>query len=101
MTKPSEPLLRAVKPGDPAPVEPITSLEDAIERGTYLDVLVWQRKVAAKALPNLGGPALAAMHRQIAALSKEIETIRSAETEGTEIGDAIEAPDEEFDASAL
>lgn len=100
MTKPSEPRLRAVQAGETAP-EPIKSLTEAIERGTYRDVLVWQRKEAAKSLSNLGGPALAAMHRQIAALSKEIETLRAAETEGTEIGDAIDAPDEAFDPEAI
>jgi hypothetical protein len=101
--KPANRTLRAVKPGEAAPEEPkeIASLVDAIDRGTYEDVLVWQRKDAVKALPLLGGPALAAMHRQIAALSKEIEAIRAAKTEGTDIGTAIDAPDEEFDADAL
>lgn len=93
--------LRAVKAGEKPVAKPIKSLEDAIERGTYLDQLVWQRKAAVGALPNLAGPALAAMHRQIAALGREIETIKASATEGTDIGDAIETPDAKFDADAL
>lgn len=94
--------MRVVKPGETAaPDEPIGSLTDAIERGTYEDVLVWQRKEAVRSLSLLAGPALAAMHRQIAALSKDIEAIRASATEGTDIGDAIEAPDEAFDPEAI
>jgi hypothetical protein len=84
----------------PADARAITSLLDAIERGTYEDVLVWQRKNAVKALSTLAGPALAAMHRQIASLSKEIESIRAAKTEGTDIGEAAALPDEEYDEEA-
>ena len=79
---------------------PLSSLADAIERGSHEDVLVWQRKDMVQALPALAGPAFAATHRQIAVLTKEIETLRAARTEGTDIGDAIEAPDEEFDPEA-
>lgn len=98
--------LRAVKateeesPEEQPEAPEIASLIDAIERGTYEDVLVWQRKDAVKSLPGLTGPALAAMHRQIAALSKDIEALRAAKTEGTDIGDAISAPDEEYDPDA-
>jgi hypothetical protein len=93
--------LRAVKPDEKPSPQPIASLEDAIDRGTYLDQLIWQRKEAVRALPSLAGPALAAMHRQIAALGREIQTIEAAATEGTDIGDAIETPDAQFDADAL
>lgn len=80
-------------------VVPLT-LMDAIERGTRLEILVAQRREAAASLAGLSGAALAAMHRQIALLGKEIEEIQSAETEGTDIGDAIDAPDEEYDPEA-
>lgn len=90
--------LRAVKTDEKAP---IGSLADAIERGSYEDVLVWQRKEAVRSLSDLNGPALAAMHRQIASLSKEIEGIRAAKTEGTDIGEAIATPDDKFNAEAL
>lgn len=92
--------LRTVKPCEKA-APAIRSLAGAIDRGTYEDVLVWQRKDAVRVLPTLTGPAVAAMHRQIAALSKDIETIRAAKTDGTEIGDAIAAPDEAFDPEAI
>jgi hypothetical protein len=93
--------LRVAEPDEKPPPEPIKSLVDAIERGTYEDVLVWQRKEAVKSLATLAGPALAAMHRQIAQLSKEIEGIRAAKTEGTDIGEAIDLPDEDFDAEDI
>ena len=94
--------LRAVKPDEqPTPPVKITSLTDAIEHGTYEDVLVWQRKEAVRSLPGLQGPAVAAMHRQIASLSKDIEAIRAAKTEGTDIGSAIATLDEAFDPAAV
>ncbi|WGL50650.1 hypothetical protein P5P86_11810 [Nocardioides sp. BP30] len=83
--------------GAPPKKKPVKSLVDAIEHGSYEDVLVWQRKEAVKSLATLGGPALAAMHRQIAQLSKEIESIRAAKTEGTDIGESADLPDEEYD----
>ena len=93
--------LRAVKTDEKPGADPIASLADAIERGSYEDVLVWQRKEAVRSLSDLNGPALAAMHRQIASLSKEIEGIRAAKTEGTDIGEAIATPDDKFNAEAL
>lgn len=93
------PKRRAVTADESA--KPIASLVDAIDRGSYEDVLVWQRKDAVRSLATLAGPALAAMHRQIAQLSKDIEGIRAARTEGTDIGDAIVRPDEAFDPEAI
>lgn len=81
------------------PKKPLT-LAEAIETGTYEDILRAQRRDAVKALPSLVGPAVAAMHRQIQQLSKEIEGLEAAKTEGTDIGEAIDTPDEEYDAEA-
>lgn len=93
--------LRVAAPDEkPAPAKKL-SLVQAIETGTYEDILRAQRRDAVKSLATLNGPALAAMHRQIASLSKEIEGLEQAKTEGTDIGAAIATPDEEFDAEAL
>ncbi|MGH3536555.1 MAG: hypothetical protein ACRDQG_17830 [Pseudonocardiaceae bacterium] len=100
-TKPAAKRLRSVRPDEQSKPKPVRSLSDAIEHGSYEDVLVWQRKAAVESLSDLGGPALAAMHRQIASLSKEIESVRAAKTEGTDIGEAVATPDADFDSEAL
>lgn len=96
--------LRAVTDGDaelqppPPPAKPKT-LAEAIEGGKYLDILVAQRREMVKDVRDERGPAKAAMHRQIALLSKEIAGLQAeAEQEASESG---EAPDEPFDAEAL
>ncbi|UUW87411.1 helix-turn-helix domain-containing protein [Pimelobacter simplex] len=93
--------LRVADPGEKPAAAKKLSLVEAIESGSYEDILRAQRRDAVKSLATLGGPALAAMHRQIASLSKEIEGLEQAKTEGTDIGAAIATPDEEFDAEAL
>lgn len=76
------------------------SLEDAVESGTYLDVLVAQRRQMVQDVKSAQGPALAALHRQIALHSKEIEALRKAdEQERRETGAA--PADEAYDASAV
>lgn len=95
-----KPALRAVGPNEtpPAPPKPLT-LEEAIESGTYLDILVAQRADIVKSLPEEKGPARAALHRQLALISKEIALLQQKEAEDTGGGAGIE--DEEFDASAI
>lgn len=77
------------------------TLAQAIEDGDYLEILRAQRREAVRDLPHLTGQAKSAMHRQIMLLSKEIAALEAASTEGTDIGDAIDTPDEDFDPEAL
>lgn len=89
--------LRAVTETD-APPKAKTLIE-AVESGTYLEVLVAQRRQMVSDVANATGPALAALHRQIALHSKEIAALQaSAKQEADENGDV---PDEAFDASAV
>jgi hypothetical protein len=75
------------------------TLADAVESGTYLEILVAQRREMIRDVKDVNGPAKAALHRQIALVSKEIAGLQAAaEQEATE--DA-EAADEAFDAEAL
>lgn len=66
-----------------APAKPLTLLE-AIESGDYRQILLAQRREIAASLPEEKGPAKAALHRQLALISKEIETLEAAATEGPE-----------------
>jgi hypothetical protein len=59
------------------PAKPKT-LIDAIENGSYLEILLAQRREIAAALPDEKGPAKAALHRQLSLISKEIETLEAA-----------------------
>lgn len=77
------------------------SLADAIAGGDYLEILEAQQREIATDLPNEKGPAKAAMHRQLALLSKEIQQLRAArKQEAAEDGAGVPA-DEPFDASAV
>ena len=81
--------LRAVskdeKPPEPAKV---LTLDEAIAGGDYLEILRAQRRQITSALPNEKGPALAALHRQLSILSKEIAQLEAkARQERDEDGD--------------
>lgn len=75
------------------------SLMEAIEDGTYLEILVAQRREMIRDVRDVTGPAKAALHRQIALCSKEIAALQ-AEAEQESAEDA-EVADEAFDAEAL
>ena len=93
--------LRAVAPDEKpeAPSAPLTLLE-AIEAGVYLEILKAQRREMVRDVGIEKGPAKAAMHRQIALLSKEIAGLDAeAKQEADEDGDT--AADEAFDPAAL
>lgn len=91
--------LRAVGPGD-APAQPkILSLDEAVESGDYLQILLAQRREMVKALPDTKGPALAALHRQVSMVSKEIEALVSRDSDEAEGGADVE--DGKFDAEAV
>ncbi|UDL14848.1 terminase small subunit [Arthrobacter phage Sarge] len=93
--------LRAVKPTDapPAPPKPLT-LEQAVETGDYLKILVAQRREIAQAIPEEKGPAKAALHRQLSIIAKEIEAMEDkAKQEAIENGSPVE--DEAWDSEAI
>ncbi len=92
-----KPALRAVE-ADEKPVAPLTLLE-AVAGGDYLEILLAQRRDIVTDLPNEKGPAKAALHRQLALLSKEIETLQAKDAEDTEGGADVE--DEDLDATAV
>lgn len=82
---------------DDAPKKPLTLLE-AIESGDYLQILLAQRREIVRDLPEEKGPAKAAMHRQLALLSKEIESLKAAALDGPEAVVA-ETSDEAWDGT--
>lgn len=75
------------------------TLAQAAESGSYLDILVAQRREMIRDVRDMTGPAKAAMHRQIALSSKEIAALE-AEAE-QEAGESAEVEDEEFTSEAL
>lgn len=81
-----------------APAKPKT-LAEAVESGTYLEVLVAQRRQMVTDVANATGPALAALHRQIALHSKEIAGLQAAAKE--EADESAEVPDAPFDSEAI
>jgi hypothetical protein len=94
--------LRAVTEADvkpPAEKPRPRTLAEAIEGESYLDILIAQRREMVRDVRDEKGPAKAAMHRQIALLSKEITALQAeAQQEAVESG---EVEDEAFDAAAL
>lgn len=90
--------LRVVTDDDAPPAKPKTLIE-AVESGTYLEILMAQRRQMVADLAAEKGPALAALHRQIALHSKEIASLQAAARQ--EAGEDGEVADEAFDASAV
>lgn len=80
------------------PAEPKTLIE-AIESGTYLEVLEAQRREMVSVLKETKGPALAALHRQIGIASKEISQLRASAKQ--EADEDAEVADEAFDPKAV
>jgi hypothetical protein len=93
----SKHMLRVATDAD-APVRRL-SLAEAVESGTYLEILVAQRKQMIADVAAVSGPAKAAMHRQIALHSKEIAALQAAAEQ--EAAESVSADDEAFDASAV
>ena len=89
--------LRAVTP-DEKPTRRKTLVE-AVDGGDYRDILVAQRFEIAAAIPDEKGPAKAALHRQLALLSKEIEALQLKDAEDNDGGAGVD--DEGFDAEAV
>ena len=94
-----KPVLRAVRDGEVVESRVKMSLSEAIANGDYLDILLAQRREIVADLPDEKGPAKAALHRQLALLSKEIEQLQAKDAEDSEGG--ADVGDEEFDAAAV
>lgn len=91
--------VRALR-SDEVPDPPkILTLDEAIASGTYLEILLAQRRSMAASLPEEKGPALAALHRQLSIISKEIEVLTSRVSDESEGGADVE--DGRFDAKAI
>jgi hypothetical protein len=82
----------------PEKVKPKT-LAEAIEEGSYLEILVAQRREMIRDVREVTGPAKAALHRQIALTSKEIAALQAEADQ--EAAEDAEVPDEVFDTEAL
>lgn len=84
------------------PVEPgrVLTLSEAVDGGDYLEILKAQRRDIVDCLPDEKGPAKAALHRQLALISKEVEEIRAARMDD-ESSVVDESDDEAWDDSAL
>jgi hypothetical protein len=93
--------LRAVAPDEAAPEKKkLLTLEQAVETGDYLQILIAQRREIAMAIPEEKGPAKAALHRQLSIVSKEIEAMElKAKQEAIEDGGP--AADEAWDEEAI
>ncbi len=89
--------LRAVS-ADEKPRAPKT-LGEAVASGTYLEILQAQQREIASTVGEERGPAKAALHRQLALLSKEIEALLMVASQ--EAAEDAEVSDEAFDAEAL
>lgn len=92
-------VLRAVTPDEVPEPPKIPTLEEAIEGGDYLQILLAQRREIATSLPEEKGPAKAALHRQLSLISKEIEGLQRDPDNDPEGGANVE--DGEFDAAAI
>lgn len=91
--------LRVATEEDAQPQEPPATLAEAVESGTYLEILSAQRRQMVEDVKSAKGPALAALHRQIALHSKEIAALQVADAE--QAAEDAEVADEAFDAEAL
>jgi len=95
--------VRVVAP-DEKPAEPkkVLSLDEAIESGDYLEILRAQRRDIVKSLPEERGPAKAALHRQLALISKDIQALEAKQAQATkEDAEGVAVEDEAWDAEAL
>lgn len=77
------------------------TLAQAAENGTYLEILVAQRREMIRDVKSASGPAKAAIYRQIALASKEIAALEAAAAEEAAEDAEADATDEDFSAEAL
>ena len=90
--------LRVATEADAKPPKPLT-LAESVESGTYLEILQAQRRQMVSDVADATGPALAALHRQIAMHSKEIAALLVAAKE--EADESAEVADAPFDSEAI
>jgi hypothetical protein len=80
---------------------PLT-LSQAVEKGDYLEILRAQRREIVTSLPDERGPAKAALHRQLAMISKEIQALEAKQAQAAEEdAEGVVVEDEAWDAEAL
>lgn len=91
--------LRVATPDD-TPAKPLT-LAQAVEGGDYLTILKAQRRQMVADVADANGPAVAALHRQIALHSKEIAGLEFAASEDRKADPSGEVADEAFNSSAI
>lgn len=91
--------VRALRPDEVPEPPKILTLDEAIASGDYLQILLAQRRSMVASLPDERGPALAALHRQVSIISKEIEVLQSRDSDEAEGGADVE--DGKFDAAAI
>ena len=82
---------------DESPARVLT-LDEAIETGDLLTILLAQRRDIAGRIPEERGPALAALHRQLLLVSRDIAALQVKESENVEFG--TESADD-FDAASF
>ena len=92
--------LRAVTEADAEAAAKPKTLTEAIESGTYLEILLAQRRQMVTDLKDVTGPAKAALNRQLGITSKEIAALQ-AEAEQEAAEDADVAEDEEVTAETF
>lgn len=90
--------MRVVSPDERPAVKPKTLVE-AVDSGDYLEILKAQRRDIVSSLPDEKGPAKAALHRQLAILSKEIESLELAAAEEKSV--VAHTDDDAWDASVI
>jgi hypothetical protein len=67
--------VRVVTAEERPPSSKPKTLNEAVADGDYLEILRAQRREIVTSLPDERGPAKAALHRQLALISKEIQTM--------------------------
>ncbi|MFT4125090.1 MAG: hypothetical protein QM662_02515 [Gordonia sp. (in: high G+C Gram-positive bacteria)] len=96
--------LRVVAPSERPRVrkpKPLT-LTEAIESGDYLEVLRAQRRDIVASLPEEKGPAKAALHRQLAIISKDIQALEAKQAQADkEDAEGAIVDDEAWDPDTL
>lgn len=87
---------------DDGTTTPILTVEQATNTGDQLAILLAKARVAARRIddPDTPGPAVAALMKRHDELMDQIQDIRS-ETEGDELGQAADSPDEGFDPTSV
>ena len=89
-------------PDPPAPPSKPPTLSEAVEQGDYLEILRAQRREIVDSLPDERGPAKAALHRQLALISKEIQALEAKQAQADkEDAEGVVVEDEVWDAEAL